>query len=660
MKYLKFLIPISLIILFIFIRFYNIKDGLFFFNDMGRDLLVLQKWQETGKPPLLGPQTSVMPFNQSAIFYYFLYPFYFLAKGSPLSALLANAFLYLSIYITGLFIFKKNKQISNIINICFFLICIHPQYIIQNRFIWNPSLITPLIFISIFSFYLLINQYSKIKLWIFSLSIVSAISISYSTIPIFLSIFLYWLIFNRKKFYPIFLSFISSLIILNFPTIIFELRHNFLLTKSIFIKKLTDTTGSSIINKFSNLSNFTVNLSTPSLNFYLLIFFILLSIIIFIKNYKHRNLDFFVSFLFFFTLIFYFILPVPIHSHYIFPLASALFLLITSLPLIPKAIIILMLTWIYLSPSNISSHFKNAPRTYGQMNKCFAQICPNIKDPIFVSTQSNFHTFHNGPEHRYLLKKNNCNVVNIEDNNQLADKMALVVDGGEFDKEKSKFYELDLFGPFKIIDTYSCQENFTIHILQKDTKNNTPATCGELIKENSLTETKNFFWLNENKEIEYIKGFSIYLENKELEKYYKQCLKENFKCHLLLDSLVCGKEIQKDENAQIVLDLYKQNYPKESDFEPSRTIDIIKKVDNFIDVSFGENGSGVRSLMKWEENKWKTLKISQEGLFCEDMKKYNIPAVFFRKNICYSHEENAYYKYNEISQKWEPTNEKDY
>ena len=200
MKYIKYIIPIFLISLFLFLRFYNIKNGLFFFNDMGRDLLVLQKWQETGKPPLLGPQTSVMPFNQSAIFYYFLYPFYLFSQGSPFSALLANTFLYLSIYLTGLFVFKKNNQITDTINFCFFLICIHPQYIIQNRFVWNPSLVTPLIFISIFSFYLLLNQYSKIKLWLFSLSLALAISFSYSTIPIFLALFLYWLFFNLKKF----------------------------------------------------------------------------------------------------------------------------------------------------------------------------------------------------------------------------------------------------------------------------------------------------------------------------------------------------------------------------------------------------------------------------------------------------------------------------
>lgn len=55
MKYLKFLIPITLISLFIILSFYNIKDSYFFFNDVGRDMLVLHDWQLSGKPPLLGP-----------------------------------------------------------------------------------------------------------------------------------------------------------------------------------------------------------------------------------------------------------------------------------------------------------------------------------------------------------------------------------------------------------------------------------------------------------------------------------------------------------------------------------------------------------------------------------------------------------------------------
>ena len=185
MKYFKFIIPLLLISLFLFLRFYNIRDGLFFFNDMGRDLLVLQNWQLSGKPPLLGPQTSVVPFNQSSIYFYYLYVFYLITKGSVFSALFANAFLYIVIYIFGLVIFKKDSKITKIIHLSFFLICIHPQYIIQSRFVWNPSLITPFIMSAFFSFYLLIQKYSKFRLWAFSLSIATAISISYSVIPIF-------------------------------------------------------------------------------------------------------------------------------------------------------------------------------------------------------------------------------------------------------------------------------------------------------------------------------------------------------------------------------------------------------------------------------------------------------------------------------------------
>jgi len=467
MKYLKFLVPTCLILLFLFFRFYNIKNGLFFFNDMGRDLLVLQQWQETGKPPLLGPQTSVMPFNQSAVFYYYLYPFYLIFKGHPITALIANTILYLLTYIFALLIFKKNSQIANIIHFCFFFVCIHPQYIIQNRFIWNPSLIPPLVFISIFSFYLLINKFTKTRLWTFSLSLALAISISYSTVPLFIAIFLYWLFFNRKKFFPIFLSFTTSLFVINLPTIIFEIRHNFLLSKNVFINKLTDTTGTSIVNKFSNLSNFTINLPISSVNFYLLILFILLSIIIFLKNYHNRQLQFLISFLFFSTIIFYFILPIPIHSHYIFPLTSTLFLLISNLSFLYKTIIILMLTWVYLSPLNLISHFKNASRTVLQMNTCYQKVCQEIKEPLYVSTQSNFHPFHNGPEHRYLLKKNGCNVINIEENTELSDKMMVVVDGGNFDIKKTKYYELDLFGPSNLYKTYPCQYNLNLILLKK-------------------------------------------------------------------------------------------------------------------------------------------------------------------------------------------------
>jgi len=72
-KKVLFWILISLLaILFVILRLYNINNSLFFINDTGRDMAVLQSWQNTGKIPLLGPQTSALPINQSAIYFYLL------------------------------------------------------------------------------------------------------------------------------------------------------------------------------------------------------------------------------------------------------------------------------------------------------------------------------------------------------------------------------------------------------------------------------------------------------------------------------------------------------------------------------------------------------------------------------------------------------------
>lgn len=425
---------------------------------MGRDLLVLQNWQLSGKPPLLGPQTSVLPFNQSSIYFYYLYIFYVITKGSVFSALFANAFLYIFAYLFGLYIFKKDPKLRNIINIAFFLISIHPQYVTQSRFVWNPSLVTPFILSSFFSFYLLLQKYTKSRLWFFALSLAAAISISYSVIPFFIAIFLYWLFFFRKHFLQIAFSLFASFILLNITTIIFELRHGFLLTKSLLFKPSIPQTSLSIGQKFSELSKFVINLPNPLINKYLFLLFILLSITLAIKQFKP-------AIIFLFTLLPYFILPVSIQAHYIFPVLSLLILIIANLPILKSAIIILMLSWVYLSPLNLIPYFHQAPRTYAQMEKCFINYCQKNKDPINVAVTIDRYTFiHNGPEHRYLLKKSGCDVKNLEEG-QITKKMALVLDQGSFNPAKSKFYELDLFGPYTLGDTYNCQLNFRIQNL---------------------------------------------------------------------------------------------------------------------------------------------------------------------------------------------------
>src|SRR5579859_5725503 len=134
---------IFLIAFFLFTRFYKLPTSFFYFNDMGRDSLALLDWAQTGKPPLLGPQTSALPFNQGAVYYYLLYPLFRLMQHSPFSAILTSAIVYVVTF-SALFYFLRNKPTQvRALFVSIFFITIIPQYIIQQRFVWNPSLATP-------------------------------------------------------------------------------------------------------------------------------------------------------------------------------------------------------------------------------------------------------------------------------------------------------------------------------------------------------------------------------------------------------------------------------------------------------------------------------------------------------------------------------------
>lgn len=54
----------------------------------------------------------------------------------------------------------------------------------------------------------------------------------------------------------------------------------------------------------------------------------------------------------------------------------------------------------------------------------------------------------------------------FETENGQAKYMTVVLDGGSFNS-KTTFYELDLFGKYKYIETFECLPNFEIKVLEK-------------------------------------------------------------------------------------------------------------------------------------------------------------------------------------------------
>jgi hypothetical protein len=101
------------------------------------------------------------------------------------------------------------------------------------------------------------------------------------------------------------------------------------------------------------------------------------------------------------------------------------------------------------------------------MENCFISFCQQHPEPLFVTVQSNMHPYHNGPEHRYLLKKAGCQVKEIETNPQSASAMIVVGDGSDYVPGKTQYYELTQFGQSQLTSTTTCQDNFKLFLLNK-------------------------------------------------------------------------------------------------------------------------------------------------------------------------------------------------
>jgi len=100
------------------------------------------------------------------------------------------------------------------------------------------------------------------------------------------------------------------------------------------------------------------------------------------------------------------------------------------------------------------------------MNQCIKSFCQSFKESIFVSTQASFHPFHNGPEHRYLLRKNACNVRDIETQNGEAQYMLVVEDNDKLTPQ-THYYELDLFGKYQEFKYFPCTPTFNLRLIEK-------------------------------------------------------------------------------------------------------------------------------------------------------------------------------------------------
>ncbi len=216
----------------------GITKSFAFTYDVGRDLLELQNIASTGKLPLIGQTTGLPGLFYGPWWYYALFPAFLLSLGNPVGIAL---FMSLTGVVTVCLGYILGKRIENANFGLLFasFLGLSPVMVGIATQIWNPNLAPLYVMFFFFCFYKIIDTSNKKKslFWFAFLGVLFGLIIDSEIVfgMLFsLGIFLSFLFLFKKTYEIKNYSFIAiGFFIVLLPRIIFELRHNFLMTNSI-------------------------------------------------------------------------------------------------------------------------------------------------------------------------------------------------------------------------------------------------------------------------------------------------------------------------------------------------------------------------------------------------------------------------------------------
>ena len=454
---------IFLIATFVFLRLYNIKNSIEFWGDIGRDHEKLMEWLQTGKPPLLGPNTSVLPIlNQSAWFYYLIFPV-FLLTHSGLSMTYTVTILTVFLFIISMIIQLKKHR--GIVMMVFLLISIHPLIVIQQRTPWNPSFSIPFLLVAISGIIRLSYSYSNKILLIVLMALSFSLGMTYSLFPIvvILGMWSYLSVPKGKKKQFILYAGLSFLLVFA-PTLIFELKPHYfiehfsvsLLTgSSSFFERLIKVQSYLLLGQ--DVQNISTILKSILIGcFYGSIFIANKSNLVFKRIFIIAIIGTLLTAL----------LPFD-NSHYFFGVI-VLWFFVFSLTNKPTKIILLssfVLFWV--NPFWVSQYTKSSIRALSIVEECAKTVCTYNKNSYFVSSVT-WYGSHSAHDHAFLLNKYGCFSRDIVSNPTFkSNQMIVVADRATFTPYKDSFYELEQFGKYRVKTNYYCSSGLQYWLLTK-------------------------------------------------------------------------------------------------------------------------------------------------------------------------------------------------
>lgn len=246
----------------------TLSNNFLFLLDQGRDMMAIKDILYNHHFTLIGPNTSLQGVFQGPLWYYLIAIPTFLTNGDPWGGLVVMLIMSILVMLIS-FLWIKNLFSQKAALITSFLLAISPEAITSATYVWNPHPMWLLITFYIFVFYKISLGNKKYHLLLWS---IIALMFHFQTalaIFILLASLLYLLIFNVScyKTKHIYLGFFISLLFF-LPQIIFDLRHNFLMSSSFLNlfhgKDQGLFVGGENTNYYSNLINghlysFTIN-----------------------------------------------------------------------------------------------------------------------------------------------------------------------------------------------------------------------------------------------------------------------------------------------------------------------------------------------------------------------------------------------------------------
>ena len=235
MKKTEIVILGFLLIVAALLRFPLASQGFFAFTyDQGRDLLAVQDIVENKNLTLIGPTTGLPGIFYGPWWYYFLAPIFFISQGNVQVIVLAFAAIgEFTIVLLYLFLKKITKNIPVALGITATAAMSGPLITASTQ-IWSPSLVLPIMLAYIFSLYK-IAQIPR-PTWFLLLGLSSGFIMDTGAafgIALTVSTVVAAIIFRGNFFKKNFLFFFLGLFLVLLPRVIFDIRNDFLIAKSI-------------------------------------------------------------------------------------------------------------------------------------------------------------------------------------------------------------------------------------------------------------------------------------------------------------------------------------------------------------------------------------------------------------------------------------------